>query len=216
MILTLADVISRSTTLAGGRLDWAVSEVSFYANLAATEVFEQVYHTPLEALAISSTTSGENRYTVPADFDGPISLSNLSTRGGWTWFPGGGRGLDQVEAAWISSQVTQSGEPQVYALYSEWLELWPTPDSGYSLELRYYARQPPLVASTATPAFHDRWHQGWLWKTAEHLELSRNNYESAAVWSNRYVSYMNSIPNDRAKRQLAKGGMGLRYQRDAE
>lgn len=209
MILTMADVASRATTLAGGRLDWATSEVSFWANLAAVEVFNQVYHTPLEALAISSTTSGENRIALPADFDAPISLSNLSTQGAI-----GGRQLSQVEGQWISSQVTQLAEPTQYALYSTWMELYPSPDSGYSLELRYYAKQPIMVESTSTPVFDERWHPGWLYKTTELLQLSRDNPGDAAIWSNRYMSYMGSIPNDRAKRQLAKEGMHARYQRD--
>jgi len=35
MQLSLADVTSRATTLAGGRTEWSVSECSFFANLAA-------------------------------------------------------------------------------------------------------------------------------------------------------------------------------------
>lgn len=209
MILTLGDVISRSTTLAGGRRDWAPSEVSFYANLAAAEVFEQVYHTPLEALAISSTTSGENRLALPADFVGAIGLSNLST----SVRP---RTVHQVEATWIDSQVTQSGEPTNYALFASWMELWPTPNSSESLQFRYYARQAEMVESSATPVFAERWHAGWLYKTAEHLELSRTNPEGAAVWSQKYVSYMGSIPSDLARRQMDKRSMGMRYQRDLE
>lgn len=208
MILTLGTVISQSTTLAGGRNDRTVSDCSLWANLAAVEVFNQVYHTPLESLAISSVTSGENRYTFPADFDGLISMSNLSTRG----CPGG-RQLEQVEAQWISSQATQSGIPRVYAPYSTWVEFWPTPDSSYSLELRYYAKQPVMMDSTSTPKFDERWHLGWLYKTAALLELTRDNPGGAAVQLNLYQSYMNSIPNDMAARQRAKTGLGLRYQR---
>jgi len=209
MIFTLLDVISRATTLAGGRRDWAPSEVSFYANLAASEVFEQAYHTPLEALAISSTTSGENRIALPADFQAVLGLSNLST----AVTP---RTLLARDATWVDSQVTQSGSPTHYALFGSWLELYPTPDSAESLQLRYYARQPEMTDSASTPVFHERWHPGWLYKTAEHLELSRTNPEGAAIWGQKYVSYMGSILDDKARRQSDKRSMGLRYQRDAE
>ena len=127
MQVTLGDVISKATTFAGGRLDWAASEVSFYANLAANEIHNQLWHLPTESLAISSTTSGENRISLPSDFEGPISLSNLSTQG-----VNGGRGLQLVQGDWIDSQTTVSlAEPEVYALYGSWMELWPTPDSAY-------------------------------------------------------------------------------------
>lgn len=209
MILSLGDVISQATTLAGGRNDRTASDVSFWANLSAVEVFNQVYMVPLESLAVSSTTSGENRYTLPSDFDAPISLSNKS------WVGDEGRQLDQVEAQWISSQRTTSGPPRNYAIYGGYLELWPPPDSSYSLELRYYAKQPVMMESNATPRFDERWHLGWLYKTAAMLELSRDNPGGASVQLNLYQSYMNSIPNDLAAKQRAKAGMSLRYQRGA-
>lgn len=208
MILSLGDITSRATTLAGGRTEWITSEVSFWANLAAQEVFGQVWHQPYEALAYSSTTSGENRLSLPSDFDTPIALSNLSTDG-----LSGGRQLRIVTGDWIDSQAsTANAEPEVYALYGTWLELWPSPDSSYSLLLRYRGRQGTLVASTDTPAFDERWHPGWLYKTAELLEASRGNPEGEALNRNRYLSYMGSLADDRARRQQAQG-MSLSFKR---
>lgn len=210
MQLSLADVTSRATTLAGGRTEWSVSEVSFFANLAAQEVANQVWHTPYEALAYSSTTSGENRLSLPSDFDTPVSLSNLSTDGA-----SGGRNLTFVTGEWIDSQSsTANGEPECWALYGTWLELWPSPDSSYSLLLRYRGRQGTLVNSTDTPAFDERWHPGWLYKTTELLEASRGNPEGEALARNRYLSYMGSIPDDRARRQQVKSPMAMQYLRE--
>lgn len=208
MQLTLADVMSRATSLAGGRRDIPTSEISFWANVAAAEIYGQVWHTPLEALAISSTTSGENRVSLPSDFDGPIALSNLSTDG-----VVGGRQLKVVQADWIDSQTTADlGEPEVYAIYSTWMELYPTPDSSYSLQLRYWSKQPTITASTGTPAFDERWHPGWLYKTAELLEARNGNPEGEALCRNRYVSYMASQRDDKTMRAQAKG-MGMRFLR---
>lgn len=208
MQLTLADVISRATTLAGGRRDIPTSEISFWANVAAVEIAGQVWHTPLEALAISSTTSGENRISLPSDFDGMIALSNLSTQG-----VVGGRQLAPTTGDQIDSRVTADlAEPELYALYSTWMELYPTPDSSYSLQLRYWSKQPTITASTGTPAFDERWHPGWLYKTAELLEARSGNPEGEALARNRYLSYMASQKDDRALRQAAKG-IGLRFQK---
>lgn len=208
MQLTLADVISRATTLASGRRNIAASEVSFWANVAAAEIYGQVWHTPLESLAYSSTTSGENRISLPSDFDGMIALSNLSTDG-----LHGGRQLKLVAADWIDSQsTTDVSEPEAYALYASWLELYPSPDSSYSLQMRYWAKQPTITASTGTPAFDERWHPGWLYKTAELLEARSGNPEGEALCRNRYVSYMASQRDDKTMRQQARG-LGLRFQR---
>ena len=59
-----------ATNFAGGRLDWALSEVSLYANAAYAEVATRINpHRTKEALAVSSTTSGGNRIALPADYD---------------------------------------------------------------------------------------------------------------------------------------------------
>ena len=203
MQITLADVISKATTLAGGRRDWAVSEVSFFANLAAVAVYQQVYHTPLESLAVSSTTSGENRITVPTDYEATISLSNLSTPGVNSGQMGG-RQLTKAEGAYLSSQWTASGTPIYYADYGTWLELWPSPDSSYSLELRYYAKLPSLLTSTQTPAFDERWHPG--------CSTRRGNYWSRAGTTRKGQRWPGTSTSTTwgASRTTSPGGSGPR------
>ena len=75
MILSLGQVCSRATEMAGGRVDWLLSDASFYANMAAQEVSQFAGHLPKEAIAVSSTTSGENRYALPSDFDYSTALT---------------------------------------------------------------------------------------------------------------------------------------------
>lgn len=212
MQFTLADITSRATTLAGGRRDWTTSECSFWANVAATEIFNQVWHTPLQQLAYSSTTSGENRISLPSDFDGMITLSNLSTDG-----VTGGRVLPQWSVDQVDSQSsTYNAEPEAYVLYGTWLELWPPPDSAYSLQMRYWAKQPTITASTGTPAFDERYGPAWLYKTAELLCASRDDRENEMLARNRYVNYMSSVRDDKTMRQQAQAGRGLRFQRSED
>ena len=211
MILTLGQVCSYATTMAGGRNDWALSEATFWANAALQEVASRARHVPLESLAVSSTTSGENRVALPSDFYAPLALSNLSTQG-----VVGLRQLRWEEAQWMDSQTTTLGEPEAVAWYGTWLELWPSPDSSYSVQFRYLARQAVLGPSTATPAIREEWHLGWLYKTVSLLEASRNNQAGEAVAENRYLNYMSTMENDLALRQKSKTGMRLRYLRQED
>ena len=211
MILSLADCISKATTMAGGRQDWQPSEVSFYANMALQEVASRIRHKPLENLAYSSTTSGENRIGLPSDFYAPLAISNLSTYG-----VVGGRQLRWVDAQWMDSQNTLMGEPEAIAWYGTWLELWPSPDSSYSVGFRYLGRQRTLVASTDTPSLREEWHPGWLYKTASLLEASRSNPQGEAIAENRYLRYMTSTENDLALQQKSRTGMAMRYLRNED
>lgn len=222
MILSLGDVISHGTALAGARLDISVSEGSFYANLALQEVATRQHYLGLEALAYSSVTSGENRIGLPRDFDYMKTLRldyySISTT---TASPTDAsvRSLATIkfssqltltDPSVIDSAMTQTACPQYYFTYGQWIELFPSPDSSYSLTMRYVAKQPALVDSTETPFLDERWHPAWLMKTEEWMRRARNDMEGAMVAQQKYLDYMGSTPSDRAYKQQPKIQQGLR------
>ena len=221
-IYSLGVLASRATEIAGGRADWGLSDASFYVNQAYFEVGTRIGFTALEALATSSTTSGENRIALPPDFHSTIALtmyvgssSTASSSNATQTFP-----LRQRDERWMDAQNlngtadgSTSGIPEAYNQFSTWFELWPSPNSAYSLQLRYYAKPVTLVASTDTPNLDERWHAAVLYKTVELLEASRNNLEGEAIARNRYLSYMVSTPTDAALKQRDRTGMTLRYVR---
>lgn len=216
MLLNLGTCCSLATTLAGNRNDWALSEASTWANLALEQVCQAAgaYHAPLEGLAVSSTTSGGNRIALPSDFDFPIavtlyqgSTSTATTSRTTTAIP-----LKQRDSAWVDAQANQfnGGIPDTYVLYGTWAELYPSPDSSYSLQLRYSTKQATLVQSTDTPSLDARWHQAWLYKTQELLEASRLNPQGESLARNRYLNYVSTIRTDNAQRQQDRRSMTLR------
>lgn len=214
-ILNLGQLCSTATTFAGGRLDWALSEVSLYCNLAYSEVKSRqgLTHTQSEAIAISSTTSGENRIAFPADFDYPLAItmyvgsSSTVSRSHTT------RTVSLVprDARWVDAQTLASGEPDSYVYYGTSIELFPSPNSAYSLQLRYRTQSPLLVASTDTPVLDERWHSAILYKTVAILEASRNNPEGEALANNRYLQYVNTTITDAASKQRDRTGMYIRF-----
>ena len=202
MIIDLSECISRATTLAG-RSDFPASEASFWANAAYEEITTRIEYRTKEALAYSSTTSAENRIDLPSDFEADISLSNISRSAG--------NNLVKVEGTDIDSRRTELGVPTRYAIYSTWMELWPSPDSSYSLQLRYHAKLPTLLDSDATPLIDSRWHMGWVYKTTEMLHAARRDAEGEALAKNRYLGFMQSTPSDRALQQRVRNRLSARF-----
>ncbi len=200
--MNLQQICSFATQLNQGRLDYSLSEMSFYANLAQTEVATAIQYRALESIAVSSTTSGENRITLPTDFAYDIDLSNISMAN-WS----GQYQLTKVEAQWIDSQSTWVGIPINYAVYSDWMELWPSPDSSYSIQLRYAKKIPSLVSTADSPAIDERFHRGIAYKTAELAAQARNDYEQEAANAVRYQGFMSAVPSDLAFQQRAKPGL---------
>lgn len=211
-ILSLGQICSTATTFSGGRNDWSLSEASLYANFAYSDLYNKIGHTPLQALAISSTTSGENRYQLPTDYGYGIALtlyqgSNATTSNSTTVIR-----LKQRDPGWMDAQtLSPSGVPEAYEQYATWYQLWPSPNSAYSLQLRYQVKPATLVYSTDTPVLDERWHAGIVYKTVELLEASRNNVEGEAMARNRYLNFMASIPTDQSLRQRDRSGMAVRY-----
>lgn len=219
-ILSLGDIASTASRLAGGRADWTLSEASLYVNISVADYVGQasgLQHTPKEALAVSSTTSGGQRITLPSDYDYSIGFTigipnswSTATSRMTTWKP-----LDKHDANWADTYPASAdgGEPTAYNEYATWLELVPSPDSSYSLTLRYMTKAPTLVASTDTPVLDEQWHWAAVLKTAELLAASRDDTEREALNRNRYVEYVNQLRTDQGKRLMDKRGSRVAYVR---
>jgi hypothetical protein len=190
---TLGQVMSNATQMLGNRSDVAESLASFWANEGANQVFKAQFHEAQESIAVSSTTSGENRITMPTDYYELINVSDLSLAQ-----PSLLRPLtpDQVDSA-----STEIGRPTRFVEYSTWLEIWPVPDSTYSIQMRYRARQSVMTTTTATPSFDTRFGLAWTYKTAELLADVLLDHERASLYRSKYVSEMAATPNDMALRQ---------------
>lgn len=206
MILNLGQIMSIATTMNQGRLDYALSELSMAANLACAEVSTRLPHRYLEGIAVSSTTSGERRMDLPTDFDYALTVS-ITSDAGWR------KPLMERQVAWLDSLGTQLGEPTYYVQYSSWLELAPSPNSAYSLEMRYTAKVSSLVSSVDTPNLAERYHYAVALKTAEIAAALRNDIDQEAICRARYLSYMGSTPSDLAYQQRAQEGMSVALQK---
>ena len=49
------------------------------------------------------------------------------------------------------SRDTALGEPRRYAPFGTWLELYPSPDTSYTIQLRYGAKLPTISLATEVP-----------------------------------------------------------------
>ena len=216
MELSLGTCISLASNLAGGRSDWALSEASLHANFALEQVvaIAGAHHKPREGLAISSSTSGGNRIALPTDFDYPTSftLYQGSTSTNTTSRTTNAVPLIQRDGAFLDAQPDQfsGGIPQYYTWYGTWIELFPSPNSAYSLQLRYSTKQPVLSLSTATPGLDSRWHQPWMYKTAELLAASRGDTTNEALNRSRFLNVVSMIETDLALSQKDRRSMTMR------
>ncbi len=218
MSLPLRFLISESTTLAGVVV--TLSLASLYVNLAQAEIAIRLPEAERETVAISSLSSGENRYWLPVDCDEIINLSYLTQTSASTGFSPTGPGFGIKQASvWeldSNSRGTQTGVPVMYVPFAQWIELYPSPDSSYSVQLRYLRRFSDLTNLEATPSLATRFHPAVMMKAAELLAQRAGDFQRSAMLGNRFVSYMGSVPDALASRQRNRGGLGMRLIKQAD
>ena len=218
--LTLAQIASHATRMAGLPLA-PLSLVSEYINVA----YSMLVHTrgvelsQQETIAYASTSTGTDnaRLAAPSDFDRALGLKyarpnswSTATSRTTTWVPLVKEPAPQLNTVWVQSDT--SGEPAAYAEFATWFELRPSPDSAYSVELRYQRKAAEITASTATPALDEQWHWALVLKSAELLAGAfASDATSEALARNRYAIYVSNLRLDQAKKRADQRGMYVSF-----
>lgn len=195
----LLQLVSKVSRAVGRRADIALSDLSFWANEALQEITEVAPHILREALAVSSTTSGENRIALPSDFREPRVLSYLTNVGSQ-------RTLQRVSGRWADANFDRNaqGLPEKYVLWNDWVELIPSPNSAWSLQWRYISRATSMISLTDVPSVSTPWRRAIYFKTKE-LVFSEHlgDIDRAALARDQYLDYVQTIPDEQALRQRA-------------
>jgi len=205
-VMTLAQIMSHATRLAQDART-PTSQVSEYANLAIGIVGQNdgIEHAPKETVAFASTSTSDNRLAFPTDYDYAIGLK-LGVPTSWStatsrdtrWEP-----LTKVPPAWNDPyQSSQSGQPRDYGEFATWFELMPSPNSAYSVEMRYMRKTSEYTASTATPPFDEQWHWAIALKTAELLSANNSDFTNESANRARYRTYLSELRPDQGKKRM--------------
>ena len=104
----------------------------------------------------------------------------------------------------------QSGRPRLYANVGEEIEVWPTPDTEYQMQLMYYAKTPSLSATNS---------YNWLLQDAPDVYLYGALLQSAPylqddartqIWASLYTSAIQSLQKASDSTRFAGSGLRMR------
>jgi hypothetical protein len=207
---TLSELMSTATTRAGRRSDISQSVVSQMVNESYFEVAASVEPAHQERIAVSSTTSGENRLDLPTDYFEFINASMKWSTSTSSSAVSSTKTLYRMSASAADANgFYPVGEPEAYVLYNNWLELWPSPDSAYSLQLRYRSMVTDMLDTTAVPSIATPYRQAILIKTMQKVLQHVGDYAGASIMNQEYVDYMNRQKSDEYRRQAGESPQGL-------
>lgn len=216
-ILTLAQLASHATRLAttpGAPLSLASEYVNLAYHMVSQDAGQQ--HQAKEATAYASTSTSDNRLSYPSDYDYALGLRvgvpnswSTATSRTTSWEP-----LTKQPATWFEVyQSTDSATPQNYGEFATWLELVPSPNSAYSVELRYVRKLSDMTASTATPVLDEQWHWPIAIKAAELLAAVESNTTAEALNARRYTLMTRSLRADQTRKRMDPRGMYVTFGR---
>lgn len=206
----LGELMSVATSDIGRRSDISASVVSIRANMAYFEVANSVEPQQQERIAVSSTTSGENRIDLPTDYGEFINLSMS-----WSWSTSSSvvsshKTLNRMNISTADAQgFLPVGEPQSYVLYNNWIELWPSPNSAYSLQFRYRSMVTDMIDLQDVPSIATPYRQAILYKLEEHLLRYVGDFAGASIMEQTYLNYMSHTKSDEYRRQMGESPQGL-------
>lgn len=202
---TLRHLMSESTTYCRLTSD-AIhpSLVSGYVNDAQRDVANRIQQVEFERIAVSSTSSGDDKIFLPADCERVLNLSFDTAYGNRT--------LDQKNLWDVDAKSwgTQSGTPAYYVSYASWLQLYPSPNSNYSLLMRYVARLSDMTNLTAIPSIDTRYHKAVLYGTVAALAARKGDEVQAQFMRSLYERELNAQPSALEQQQRNRAGMHAR------
>ena len=197
--------MSATTAALGNRVDIPVSTVSFWVNQAQMDVWNLLPHELQEGIAVSSTTLNEDKITLPSDFQELIALSNTSRSNAL---------LNPINVDQLAAYSDASGIPTHYALYSNWLELRPIPDSSYSISLRYRKQLSEMTLTTAVPSVASRLRPAIFHRAVHLIAKNVTRDDATAQGANADFGNAMSLPSDRALRAREQHTMSCALPRE--
>lgn len=206
---TLNELIVFSLQQAGRRSDIPQSFVSHLVNEAYFEVALDAPPQETERIAVSSTTSGEGKIDLPGDFLEPLSMS-LIWRSGSTAASNlsSHRTLARISIAEADARQPDAiGVPTEFAFYNSWIELYPSPNSAYSLQLRYKSMVTDLVDIDQVPSLSTPWRRAIVWKAVEGINRFVDNFAGAQDANTKYLEFVSKLKTDEARRQSGQWRM---------
>jgi hypothetical protein len=101
------------------------------------------------------------------------------------------------------------GVSDTYVLFRDFIEFWPSPNSAYSVQLRYRQWAPDLTGLTDTPSLSTPFRHAVLLKSEQFLHEYLGNDERAVNAEFRYQQFLSQVATDEGRRQKGQSRGGV-------
>lgn len=183
--------------------DDQTTRITTFIDLAEAAMDRQLRHWRMER---RSNAIADTQYTaLPSDFLEPVRFVLKATPPSPVELIGQGEMMDRRMAA-----SDTAGKPRYYALTDGTIELFPTPDQGYTLEMVYYSDIDKLSTSNTSNWVLQYHPDAYLYGALVHSAPFLGEDARMQTWA---ALFQNAIDAINAENEKAKsGGSGRRLQ----
>ncbi len=192
----IADFLNRSDLTA---------VIPTFISLAEADINRNLRHRLMENRATATINS---RYSVlPTDFLEPIRLHLEGT----SHNPLELIGLFEMQKKRAASQDV-ANKPLFYALTQSEIELFPTPNVNYDLEMYYYAKVPTLSSSTTTNNILTNHPDIYLYGSLSHSAPYLAEDPRIQVWAGLYKNAVDGANQESQRSKTSGSGMSMKIE----
>lgn len=134
-----------------------------------------------------TTEIGEKKYQLPSDCTVVMRISDLTT----------GRKLRKLGDRDISDRlISNNFRPTGYQRYRNYIELAPTPDAAYVMEVFYNSFPGVLTSDTECPVLPPSWHNGIWMKGKWYYYMDQGDISQQTAADNAYKLWLADKPSE--------------------
>ena len=174
------------------------SQMDMFIDLTESDINKVIKH---QDLIKRANAVAETQYTqLPSDWSRVINVE-LNTSDHTTLLQQSTESLDLKR----TSIDNVSGRPEYFAITDNAIELCPTPDTNYELQLTYYANIPELSSSNTTNVVSDKFPDVYIYGCCKHASVFLMEDERVRMFQTLFDKALEEV---RLQQERASFGVG--------
>lgn len=182
---TLANIRTSVRKRIGNPSDVLVldTDLNDVINRAIKDLADRYRFHATRKVATFLTVAGTDKYVLPPDYNVVMKVARQdASTFGKIW---------KTSFGWINNHPSQiNGKPTKYAIAQNYIQLWPTPDIVYTIQLMYRFNPVALAADGDTSPLPSAWDEGII-LCSRHMYWDDNGDVSKATYAlNKYNQWL--------------------------
>lgn len=180
------------------------SVIPDFIRLAEERLRRDIRTRQMLIVATASTIGGDSTVGLPTDFlemrDIHINTTPVTTMR-----------YKAPNSFYEASRVTESGRPIDYTVLGAEMQVAPTPDTSYTLQMLYYGKPPLLSDSNSSNVFLANYPDALLYASLAEAEPYLMNDARIQTWATLYERAITSINNSDQSSEYSGQPMSMSY-----